>query len=165
MKSYALLLAAAALALPLHSAAQAQDPRMTANPTLPVPDRLELHRLIWSTMVAIDQANKSGNYSVLRDVGATGFQVRFSAAQLGSIFESLREQQIDLSNTLLLAPEFSTDPVMVSADVVRLQGVFGLRPLAIQFDLFYQWQAGEWRLYGVDIQPRQIATEQPEGTG
>ena len=164
MNKLLLATAAAALTLPHAAVAQEGDPRTTANPTLPVPDQLQLTRLIWSTMAAIHHANTSGNYSVLRDIGATGFQVQNSAAQLAEVFRGIREQRIDLSNTLLLGPTFTAPPTMVSADVLRLQGLFGLRPVAVQFDLFFQWSNGDWRLYGVSLQPVEMTTMQPEDT-
>lgn len=159
----AMLLGAVIVATPQLAAAQNDDPRLTANPTLPVPDQLQLTRMIWSTMAAIHHANVSGNYSVLRDIGAPGFQVQNSAAQLAEVFRGIREQRIDLSNTLLLGPTFTAQPTMVSNDVLRLQGLFGLRPVAVQFDLFYQWSNGDWRLYGVSLQPIEMTTVQPEG--
>src|SRR5690349_8709474 len=65
-----------------------------------VPDTLTVHRLVWSMMAALDQANQTGNYSVLRDLGAPGFQASNSAATLGGIFANIRNQNIDLSYTL-----------------------------------------------------------------
>ncbi len=118
--------------------------------------------MVWSTMLAIDQANRSGNYSVLRDLGAPGFQANNDAAQLAAIFASLRRQDIDLANTILLTPTWSATPAMAAPDVLRLQGQFGLRPTAISFDLYYQWTSGRWKLFGVAINPISLATVQPQ---
>ena len=70
----------------------------------PVPSEMELARLIWSTMVTIDNANGSGNYTVLRDSSATGFQIANDPAKLAQIFAGLRASRIDLTTTLLTAP-------------------------------------------------------------
>lgn len=115
-------------------------------------------------MAAVHHANLAGNYSVLRDLSATGFQVRNDSATLAQIFASLRQSRIDLSNTLLLTPTFSVPPRMLSPTVIQLRGFFGLRPTAIAFDLVYEWQAGRWRLYGVSIAPASLAQIQPAGT-
>lgn len=128
---------------------------------MPVPDQLELSKLIWSTVAAIHHANLSGNYSVLRDISAPGFQTQNDAARLTQIFQGIRDSRIDLSNALLLAPTYSAPPTMISADVLRVQGMFGLRPTAILFDLYYQWVGGRWRMFGVSLASRSIATEQP----
>jgi hypothetical protein len=157
-----LLLPAAALVLgaaPL--AAQTGPAPAPAVSAVPVPSPIELSKLIWSTMLAIDHANRAGNYSVLRDLGAPGFQANNDAAQLAAIFATLRRQDIDLSNTLLLAPSFSAPPATPTPGVLRLQGSFGLRPTAISFDLYYQWSAGRWKLFGVSIVPVPLARIQP----
>ena len=130
----------------------------------PVPDDLELAKLIWTTMAAIDQANQAGNYSVLRDLAAPGFQINNDAARLGAIFADLRAMKIDLSNSLLLGPTYTAPTSMVSPGVMHTQGYFGLRPTAIAFDLYFQWVQGRWRLYGVSITPRTIASVQPDQT-
>ena len=131
---------------------------------MPVPGELELSKLIWSTMAAVDHANQAGNYSVLRDLSAPGFQIQNDAARLAEIFAPIRASRVDLSNTLLLAPTYTAAPQIVNEGVLRVQGFFGLRPTAISFDLYYQWVGGKWRLFGVSISPTQIASEQPPGT-
>lgn len=112
-------------------------------------------------MAAVDHANLAGNYSVLRDLAAPGFQINNDAARLTQIFAGLRDSRIDLSTTLLLTPNYAGPPRLVAPDVMRLQGLFGLRPTAIAFDLYYQWVGGRWRLFGVSIVPASLSNTQP----
>jgi len=112
-------------------------------------------------MAAVDHANQSGNYSVLRDNAAPGFQMLNNPARLSEIFAGLWASRVDLSNTLLLAPTYTAAPAVVEKDVIRVRGAFGLRPTAISFDLYYQWVEGRWRLYGVSIGQESIANIQP----
>lgn len=128
----------------------------------PVPGELELSKLIWTTLAAVDHANLSGNYSVLRDLSSPAFQANNDAARLTQIFAGLRASGTDLSNVLLLGPTWTAAPAIVPGGLLRLQGYFGLRPTAVAFDLTYQWVNGRWRLFGVGITPRAIATVQPE---
>jgi hypothetical protein len=67
--------------------------------TQPLPDELTRAKLIWTTMVAIEQANESGNYSVLRDIASPSFQVANDPSRLTQIFAGIRSANIDLSNT------------------------------------------------------------------
>jgi len=151
--------------LPAPVMAQASGISTSPPPSpMPVPNELELAKLIWSTMAAIDSANLSGNYSVLRDVSAPAFQINNDASKLSKIFENLRTSGVDLSNTMLLSPSYSTAPVIVQPSVLHVKGYFGLRPTAIGFDLYYQWTNGRWRLFGVSIVPASIASIQP-GSG
>ena len=136
---------------------QAAPPRLTPGiapaAIRPVPDQLQLAKLVWSMMAAVDQANKSGNYSVLRDISSTGFQINNDPAKLAQIFANIRSSRIDLSNALLVPPTYTVAPQQIQADVFRVQGVFSLRPVALAFDMYFQWERGEWRLYGIDIRP------------
>lgn len=138
----------------------AASPQVQLSP-VPVPGALELNKLVWSTMAAIDHANLAGNYSVLRDLSAPNFQILNDSAKLASIFASLRSSGIDLSNALLLTPTFTAPPRLPQRDVLELHGFFGLRPTAIKFDLYYQWVVGRWRLVGVSIAPSNLAAVEP----
>lgn len=161
-----IILAGLALIQPI--TAMSQVPTVAAPTPLsnvPVPGDLELAKLVWSTMAAVDHANQAGNYSVLRDLSAPGFQINNDSARLSEIFASLRASRIDLSNTLLLAPTYSSAPRIVQSGVMRVSGLFGLRPTAISFDLLYQWISGRWKLFGVSISPLQISTQQPGPAG
>lgn len=161
---------AAILAGPLLALAGAQagaqpaiQPQAVTPPPspMPVPNELELAKLIWSTMAAVDHANQAGNYSVLRDLSAPAFQMENDSAKLARVFESLRASNVDLSNTMLLAPTYASAPVIMNPDILHVKGYFGLRPTAIGFDLYYQWLQGRWRLFGVSIVPATIASVAP----
>ena len=115
-----------------------------------MPDASALNALLWSTMAAVDHANKTGNYSVLRDLGTRGFQANNNAATLAAAFVQLRQQRVDLSDTLLVAPTHEFAPAMIQPGVIRMRGRFNLRPTAIGYDLIYQWDQG-WRLHAVSI--------------
>jgi hypothetical protein len=145
-------LAAAAAPIPAH----AQQP--AAVPGTAVPDSLIVNKLIWSAMAALDQANQTGNYSVLRDLGSPGFQANNSAATLGAIFETLRSQQVDLGYTLLVGPNLETSPAIVEGGLLRVRGSFPLRPVPIGFDLLFENVSGQWRIFGIAVVP---LTSQP----
>lgn len=160
---------AAAISLPaamlfaLASPAQAQTGTAAPPPVaaMPVPGDLEMAKLIWSTITAIDHANQSGNYSVLRDISSPAFQIANDPSRLAQIFASLRENRVDLSNSLLLAPVYNGAPQVGAGNILRVRGSFGLRPTAVAFDFEFQWYNGKWRLFGVAISPMPLATQQP----
>ncbi|EAQ29540.1 hypothetical protein NAP1_02170 [Erythrobacter sp. NAP1] len=150
------------------ASAQAQQQQQQAQPSFqpppsvrPTPSQLELSKLLWSTVAAVDHANQSGNYSVLRDISAQNFQINFNPARLTEIFSGLRNLNMDLSNALLVPPTYYEAPQMISNDVFRVRGVFQLRPISIGFDVYYQWEQGRWKLFGIDLQPQQMVEAQP----
>ena len=126
-------------------------PAPAAAPAVAVPDSLTVAKLVWTTMAAIDHANQTGNYSVLRDLGAPSFQANNNAATLAGIFQNLRAQRIDLSNTLIVAPSYDAPPAILQGGVLRVRGIFPLRPVGIAFDLLFQPVAGRWALLGVSV--------------
>lgn len=162
----AFLFGALAMALTSPAAAQAQaapaQGQVRPPPSIrPTPGQLELSKMIWSTMAAVDHANRAGNYSVLRDISAQGFQINNDAARLAEIFSGIRRSRIDLSNALLVPPTYTEAPQMVRDDVFRVQGLFQLRPVSIGFDLYFQWEEGQWKLFGINIQPLEMTPQMP----
>ena len=135
-----------------------QAPAAAAQPG--IPDSLVINKLIWSAMAAVDQANQTGNYSVLRDLGAPAFQANNSAATLAQVFASLRAQNVDLSYTLALIPTLQFPAAIGQNGLLRVRGVFPLRPSAIGFDLLFQNMNGQWRIYGIAVVPLVARTQQ-----
>jgi hypothetical protein len=164
--SAALLLLAGAPAAAQQRAPQQQQrtqqpqrpaPAVAAAPGVSIPDQQGIARLVWTTLAAVDHANKTGNYSVLRDLGSPGFQANNTAATLASAFAQIRSQGVDLSDTLLFGPTYEFPPTLISPTVLRIRGRFNMRPTAILFDLLYEWNQG-WRLEGVAVAPQSIPT-------
>ena len=102
----------AALALAAISPSRAEDPKPAspapaerAQAPTPAPiDRNGVLILIRSTLLALDQANKTGNYTVLRDLGAPGFQAN-TDARLAEIFATQRRDNLDLSGIAAHRPD------------------------------------------------------------
>lgn len=120
-------------------------------PALPMPDQAALARLVWSTMAAVDHANKTANYSVVHALGSANFQSANTAASLANTFASIRQQRIDLSDTLLVEPTYQFGP-RIENGLLRVRGAFRMRPRGIQFDLLYEWNGG-WKIFGVALAP------------
>ena len=119
-------------------------PQQAAN-ALPVGLEQALY-LIRSTLLTLNDANRSGNYTVLRDLSAPDFQAKNTAAELGAVFADLRRSKVDLFAVALLGPQLSTAPYLDPSKMLRLTGYFPTRPLQINFDLSYQAVNGQWRL-------------------
>ncbi|HEX8467809.1 MAG TPA: hypothetical protein VF620_08390 [Allosphingosinicella sp.] len=125
------------------------------------PDPLTTAKLVWTIMAAVDHANQTGNYSVLRDLGAPSFQENNNAAALATIFQSIRTQRLDLSNALVVSPTYDIPPTIIEGGILRARGVFPLRPTAIAFDLLFQPIGGRWALLGISVAPTLRPTTPP----
>jgi hypothetical protein len=107
--------------------------------------------LIRSTLLTLNDANRSGNYSVLRDLAAPDLQARNTAADLGQIFADLRRRNFDLFAVALIGPQLTAAPALDARKMLRLTGVFPTRPRLINFDLKFQLVSGQWRLFAIAV--------------
>lgn len=116
---------------------------------VPTPDVLLM--LVRTTLVALNQANFTGNYSVLHDLGTPHLQATHSQAQLGIAFTNLREQKLDLSRVLLLSPDLTEPPSISSDGTLRMAGIFPTSPVQITFAMAFRPIAGIWRIEGLSV--------------
>lgn len=123
-------------------------------------DRNGVLILIRSTLLALDHANKTGNYTVLRDMGAPGFQAN-TAARLGEIFAKQRADNIDLSGVAVIEPQLSVLPQIEPNGMMRMAGFFPSVPSQVNFELLYAPVDGQWRLFGVGVSIGQAAPAAP----
>lgn len=117
--------------------------------------------LIRSSLLAVDQANKTGNYTVLRDLGAPGFQSANTATRLGEIFSNLRNQDMDLSGVAVLEPQLTLLPTIQANGMMRMAGFFPSVPTQINFELLYAPVNSRWRLFGIGLNVGQSGPTAP----
>jgi hypothetical protein len=126
-------------------------------PALPVSTEQTLY-LIRSTLLTLNDANRSGNYTVLRDLAAPDFQARNSAADLSQSFSDLRHRNFDLYGAALLAPQLTAVPALDQRGFLHLTGFFPTRPQQIDFDLLFADVGNQWRLFGIAVNTPQAPT-------
>ena len=127
----------------LATAAQAQE-RAT-------PDEAVLARLVWSTLVALDNANRTGDYSVLHALGSPQMQAATSVEDLAASFAPLREQRVDVGRALLASPTYYIPPGFTEAGALRLRGGFDFRPVSLRFDILFVETGGGWRIDALSV--------------
>ncbi len=110
-----------------------------------VPEAETLAALIRWTMLAVSQANLTGNYTVLRELGSPDFQNANSSAKLAMAFAGPREQGLDLTFAVSALPQLSAAPTVDAQGVLRIVGYYPTRPLQVNFDLSFQAVDGTWR--------------------
>ncbi|BAL74366.1 hypothetical protein [Bradyrhizobium cosmicum] len=127
-------------------------------------DRNGVLMLIRSTLLALDHANKTGNYTVLRDLGAPGFQVN-TAAKLAEIFAKQRGDKLDISGVAVIDPQLSLLPQIEPNGLLHMAGFFPSVPSQVNFELLFAPVEGQWRVIGVSLSVGQswpIAPPAPE---
>ena len=133
----------------------AEQPAPPAGPT-PPPRPVEIDKnsaliLIRTALVALQQANQTGNYSVLWALSAPGFQKVNSPERLAQIFGKLRSKGLDISGIVVLEPQLTTMPEIYSNGIMRMAGFFPSVPLQIFFDLQFAPVQGQWRLIAISV--------------
>jgi hypothetical protein len=129
--------------------ARGREQAASESPAIPTPAVLLM--LIRTTLVALNQANFTGNYTVLHSLGTPHLQATSSPADLGIAFQNLREQRLDLSPVLVLPPELSQPPSITQDGALRLTGLFRTRPVEITFVAVFRPVAGIWRIEGLSV--------------
>ncbi len=153
---------AAACVLPLGALAQPQKPpTQQAAPQPAQIDRNGVLILVRSTILALDQANKTGNYTVLRDLGAPGFQAN-TAARLAEIFASQRRDNIDLSGVAVIDPQLTILPQIEANGMMRMAGFFPSVPQQVNFEMLFAPVNGQWRLFGLSVNIGQSGPVAPQ---
>jgi hypothetical protein len=133
--------------------ADAQTPA-PAQPHVVMPDAEKIVLLLRSTLLTLNDAIDTGNFTVLRDKGAPGFREANSAARLSQSFSNLAAKGIDLSAVSILAPQLTEAPALdQQKGMLHLKGYFPGQPVQINFEMLYQAVDGRWRLFGLSVQP------------
>jgi hypothetical protein len=115
-------------------------------PTVAMPGPETLLMLVRTTLVALNQANFTGNYTVLHGLASPALQQRHSPAALSDAFASLRAQNLDLSPVLVLSPQLTKGPQLQSGDMLSFAGFFPTQPFRIEFEMAFVPVDGRWRI-------------------
>jgi hypothetical protein len=134
------------------SASSAAGGASTQAPSIAMPEPAVLLLLVRTTLVALNQANFTGNYTVLHALATPALQARVSPVQLGIAFTELREKHLDLSPVLLVSPQLSEPPELAPDGALRLAGVFKTVPEQIAFATIFKPVGGVWRIEALSVQ-------------
>ena len=164
---------APAAAEPNKPASRAEQPQGQTQPAPPpiqapeLPDAYKLNLLIRSSIIALNQANQTGNYTVLADLSAPAFRASNNSVRLAQIFTALRQRQLDLTPVLFFTPKLTAQPQIAPNGLLRLVGFFPTTPEKVNFDLIYQLVEGQWRLFGIGVStsPADVTSALPQPGG
>jgi hypothetical protein len=131
-------------------------------PQVVMPDAEKIVLLVRGTLMTLNDAIQTGNFTVMRDKSAPGFRDANSAARLGQIFSDLAKSGVDLSVVSVITPQLTATPTLDQAKgMLNIQGYFPTQPQQINFELLYQSVGGRWRLFGLSVQPAKATPPAP----
>ncbi|MGO4684977.1 hypothetical protein [Hyphomicrobium sp. 2TAF46] len=133
---------------------------------LPVPSAEKLVLLVRLSLLTLNDALQTGNYTVLRDRAGPSFSHNNTAAQLGRIFAPLENQNLDLSAVAMQIPTLTAAEVSDAEPLLHIAGTFPGQAGQLSFDLTYEASAGHWRLFGISVSelPATVAGAQAKPT-
>jgi hypothetical protein len=143
------------------------DAAKTSKPSAPelaVPSAESILIMIRTTLVNLDAAMATGNYTVFRDLAAPSFREANNAGRLYQIFSDVSARRISLSAVAILAPKLPEPPAIDANKRLRISGHFPGEPVQINFDLQFEAVASQWRLFGIAVHPAKSAST-AAGTG
>ena len=136
---------AAAILCPAAAGAQTQSVQTS------VPSAGNLVRMVRMTMIAVQHANFTGNYTVLRDLGTPGFASKNTAASLAHIFRSWRRPDRNLGAVSALEPIWLVTPVIDKRGLLSLKGYFPTTPVHVRFVMMFKPVRDHWRLEAISL--------------
>ena len=155
-------IAAIMLALLGVSPVSAQDQQQAAPKIIKLEPYI-VEKFVKYVVIAVDQANQTGNYTVLHGMGSDPFK-KTSPAELFKSFEGMRKSRLDLSSVLLYKPRLSTKPELVNG-VLRATGYFPTEPLKINFDIVWVLATDHLLLEGLSITPSKDVVQAAPASG
>jgi hypothetical protein len=108
--------------------------------------------LIRSSLLTLNDALTTGNFTVLRDKVAPSIREQNSPVRLYQTFAQLMQQKVDLKAAAILTPEMTEVPAVDGQGRLNLKGVFRASDGgALMFHLVYESVNGQWLLYGASV--------------
>ena len=141
----------------LFGQAPSPQPPQAPAPAVAIDYRV-LEMLVKNAVTAVNQANITGNYTVLRDLGTESFRQRNSAAELAKVFATHRDGHFDLSPILASQPQFTRPPTEAQPGRLQLVGYFPTQPQAVQFAITYGRTSTGWGIDELSLGIAPLAT-------
>jgi hypothetical protein len=132
--------------------------KMPSRPPV-APSRKRAASLVKVTLVTVNNAVLTRNFSVLWSQSSYRLRRKYSVAKLRRAFARFIKQRVDLAPALNMRPVWRAPPRVDAYGELRLIGWFRTRPRIVRFDLRYVRERGRWRLSMIDVDTTQVAKE------
>ncbi len=134
MRSYFLAIIIGALFLTVPAAAQNT-----------VPSDLVQEKLIKTYLMTFNDANMTGNYTVLQAKLAKPFRDQFSPDKLKQAFKGFADQNVDLGIITTKQPVATTPSKIDKRGALVLRGQFDTAPSRVTYELDFVPSESEWK--------------------
>jgi opacity protein-like surface antigen len=119
-----------------------------------VPDAAQQEVLVKVSLLTFNDANVTGNYSVLNAKLSKPFRDQFPAEKLKEGYKVFVEKHIDF-DLIAAKPPVATEPAKINDDGrLTLKGYFDTKPSRVNYDLDFIMSEGEWKLIKLNVDVR-----------
>lgn len=116
-----------------------------------VPSDRVLEALVKTSLLTFNDANVTGNYSVLHAKLSGPFRQQFSAERLKETFKEFSTKHIDFDIIAAMSPTYDPKPEVNADGKLLVAGTFPTEPSSLHFELDYIPSDGEWKLIRINV--------------
>jgi len=116
-----------------------------------VPSERALEVLVKTSLLSFNDANVTGNYTVLHQKLSKPFRQEFPPERLKEAFKDFSEKNIDIELVAVLKPTYEPAPVVDGSGRLLVKGYFPTEPARVVFDLDFIPSDGEWKLISIHV--------------
>lgn len=142
----ALLLAGLLTGAPALAVGETTTSAPSAEPPREIPFGPVEAMLLRSTLIAINQANLTVDYAIVRHMLAPDLAKTYPGPQIAVLLKPWRDRRRDFGFVAIADPELDTSPTIDGQGVLRMQGSVPTPSFRLAFDLSFRKVAGRWML-------------------
>ncbi|MCK1545368.1 hypothetical protein IVA87_19495 [Bradyrhizobium sp. 147] len=124
---------------------------------LPTDDEQDV--LVRTTLMTFNDANITGNYSVLLAKGSRQFQEQMTAEKLGAAFESFRSKKLFFEGIVTDDYESQQKAKLDSEGALVLAGEFKNDEVRVKYKLRFAQNDNAWKVIGIDVDAKKHRQE------
>ena len=116
------------------------------------PDAFTQEVLIKASLLTFNDANVTGNYTVLHAKLSKPFRDKFTPERLKEVFKVFHEKRIDFDLIAAKQPIASKPATVNDSGVLMLHGHFDATHSSVNYELDFIMSDGEWKLIRINVQ-------------
>jgi hypothetical protein len=123
----------------------------TAQAQNKVPSERALEALVKASLLSFNDANVTGNYTVLHAKLSKPFREQFSPERLAETFKEFSDKHIDIDVIAAFTPTYQPAPSVDAEGKLLVKGFFPTEPVRVNFQLDFIPSDGEWKLIRLNV--------------
>jgi len=110
-----------------------------------VPSTLKQEVLVKTSLLTLNDANLTGNYTVLHAKLAKPFREQFNPDRLKQVFKPFADKKLDLGPIAAKPPIVTADTLIDKRGALVLRGYFDTSPSRVYYEFDFIPSEGEWK--------------------